>query len=101
MTHSDLIAEIDAFADAKNWSGATVTSRAVANSRLYSRLKSGGSCTLVIAERLRAYMADHSSSPSSDTPSSADVATIDPLPHNDVRTATASVKGDCSKGQGV
>ena len=61
MTHSELISEIDKFASFKGWAGATVTSRAVGNSRLYSRLSSGGSCTIAIAEKLQAYMRENSS----------------------------------------
>jgi hypothetical protein len=57
MTNEQLISEIEAFASANGIAPATVTSRAVGNSRLYSRLKGGKSCTLGVAERLRKYMA--------------------------------------------
>jgi hypothetical protein len=56
MTQSDLITEIEEFASAHGIAPATVTSRAVNNSRLYRRLKDGSGCTMRIAERLRAYM---------------------------------------------
>jgi len=59
MTQNDLIQEIEAFAARRGVAPATVTSRAVGNSRLYSRMKSGGGCTLAIAERLRAWMAKY------------------------------------------
>ena len=57
MTREHLIAEIEAFARKQGLAPATVTSRGVGNSRLYARLKGGKSCTLDVAERLRAYMA--------------------------------------------
>lgn len=57
MTTADLIARIEAFAVNHGIAPATVTSRAVANSRLYARMKAGGACTLTSAERLVAYMA--------------------------------------------
>lgn len=56
MTTEQLISEIEAFASKKGIAPATVTSRAVGNSRLYHRLKGGKSCTLDVAERLRRYM---------------------------------------------
>lgn len=60
MTREQLISEIEDFAEQREIAPATVTSRAVGNSRLYARLKSGKGCTLAVAERLRAFMADHS-----------------------------------------
>lgn len=57
MDTNSLISEIEAFASSKGIAPATVTSRAVKNSRLYDRMKSGGSCTIRVAEKLRAYMA--------------------------------------------
>jgi hypothetical protein len=57
MTTADLIARIEAFAAKHGIAPATVTSRAVSNSRLYARMKAGGACTLTSAERLVAYMA--------------------------------------------
>lgn len=56
MTRDDLIAEIEAFAARHGLAPATVTSRAVANSRLYGRMKAGGGCNVMVAERLRAFM---------------------------------------------
>lgn len=53
----DLIAHIEAFAMARGIAPATVTSRAVGNSRLYARLQQGGGCSIRIAAKLLAYMA--------------------------------------------
>jgi hypothetical protein len=63
MTRADLIANIEAFAQRHGIAPATVTSRAVANSRLYRRMKDGGSCSLTIAERLVTYMAAQEATP--------------------------------------
>ncbi len=68
MTPEILKQQIEAFAKAKNIAPATVTSRAVGNSRLFRRLENGGGCGLGTAQRLMAYMAEngsHQSSPSS------------------------------------
>lgn len=62
MTREHLISEVEAFAERRGIAPATVTSRAVGNSRLYARLKAGKSCTLEVAERLRLYMAEAESS---------------------------------------
>jgi len=59
MMTAQLILEIETFASSKGVAPATVTSRAVGNSRLYHRLKNGKSCTLDVADRLRKYMADN------------------------------------------
>lgn len=59
MTTDHLIAEIEAFAEARKIAPATVTSRAVGNSRLYARLKAGKSCTLTVAARLCQWMVDN------------------------------------------
>lgn len=59
MTRDRLISQIEAFAEARNIAPATVTSRAVGNSRLYSRLVAGGSCTMDVAEKLSDYMASN------------------------------------------
>lgn len=59
MTIDDLIQAIESYAAARGIAPATVTSRAVGNSRLYRNLKNGGGCNLIVAERLRAYMAAH------------------------------------------
>lgn len=56
MTRSDLIQEIEEFAERHKLAPATVTSRAVGNSRLYRRMKAGGGCNIMIAERLRNFM---------------------------------------------
>ena len=56
MSTSDLITAIEEFAARRGIAPATVTSRAVSNSQLYARLKSGGSVTMRIADRLRSYM---------------------------------------------
>jgi len=61
MTDQDLIQEIEEFAAKRGWAPATVTSRAVGNSRLYDRMRKGGSCTLAIADRLRRFMAGDAS----------------------------------------
>lgn len=58
MTRDDLIFQIEQFAANNGVAPATVTSRAVGNSRLYRRLKAGGDCTLDIARRLIGYMDD-------------------------------------------
>lgn len=57
--NAQLISEIECYAAERHVAPATVTSRAVGNSRLYRRLKDGKSCTLSVAERLRKYMADN------------------------------------------
>lgn len=59
MTREQIVAEIESYAAARRIAPATVTSRAVGNSRLYHRLTSGAGCTLAIAERLLAYMASN------------------------------------------
>jgi len=56
MTRSELIAAIERCARDHAISPATVTSRAVANSRLYARLIGGGDCTTSVAERLASYI---------------------------------------------
>lgn len=60
MTENELISEIEKFAERHGIAPATVTVRAVANSRLYHRLKAGGSCSMRTADRLRQWMADNS-----------------------------------------
>lgn len=57
MEKQTIISEIEAYAAARSLAPATVTSRAVHNSRLYAHLKSGGDCTTRIVDRLRQYMA--------------------------------------------
>ena len=62
METSELITAIEAYAKRSNLSPATITGRAVGNSRLYQRLKDGGDCTLQVARRVRDYIADQSKS---------------------------------------
>ena len=57
ISETDLIARIEAFATDRGIAPATVTSRAVGNSRLYARLQQGGGCSIRIAAKLLAYMA--------------------------------------------
>lgn len=56
MTRSDLIIAIETYAARKGIAPATVTSRAVSNSRLYRRLKSDQGCTLEVAGRVMAFI---------------------------------------------
>lgn len=62
MEKQSLIAEIERFAEEQGIAPATVTSRAVSNSRLHARLKAGGGCTLDIAAKVLGYIADHRAS---------------------------------------
>lgn len=57
MTRLEIISEIEAFAAKHGIAPATVTSRAVGNSRLYKRMVDGGDCTTEIAGRLRDFIA--------------------------------------------
>lgn len=59
MTREQLIQSIADYADRANLSPATVTKRAVDNSRLYQRLSDGYGCTLKTAERIRAFIAEN------------------------------------------
>jgi hypothetical protein len=52
MDRTALIQAIEAHAAKRNLAPATITSRAVQNSRLYSRLKDGGDCTTEIAAKV-------------------------------------------------
>lgn len=56
MTRDDLITRLEQHAATRGISPATITSRAVGNSRLYQRLTDGGDCTLEVAQRLIAFM---------------------------------------------
>lgn len=56
MTADDLISAIERFSGQHGLAPATVTNRAVGNSRLYARLKSGKGCTIQVAKRLMDYM---------------------------------------------
>lgn len=73
MTRTDLIRMIETFAQSWGIAPATVTSRAVGNSRLYQRMLDGGGCTLGIAEKLIAYM-DQNPPPAGARPAEKDVA---------------------------
>lgn len=57
MNRIDLITQIEDAAKRKGIAPATVTSRAVGNSRLYRRLKDGGDCTTEVACRVMAFIA--------------------------------------------
>lgn len=57
MTNDDLIAHIESCAASHGIAPATLTGRAVGNSRLYARLKAGKSCTLVVAQRIIDFIA--------------------------------------------
>jgi hypothetical protein len=59
MTPEHIILQIEAFAKGHGIAPATVTSRAVGNSRLYNRMKNGGSCNVRIANKLIEFMAAH------------------------------------------
>lgn len=56
MTRTELIQEIERHAKRKKIAPATVTSRAVGNSRLYDRMVRGGDCTTEIAGRVIAFI---------------------------------------------
>ena len=58
MSVDDLKARIETFAASRGIACATVTSRAVGNSRLYARMQNGGGCSIRIAAKLLAYMAE-------------------------------------------
>ncbi|SMO63925.1 hypothetical protein [Paracoccus laeviglucosivorans] len=60
MTKQDLIEAIEQFSRRSGIAPATVTGRAVANSRLYQRMKAGGSCTMDVAARVMAFIAANS-----------------------------------------
>jgi hypothetical protein len=68
MTRREIITEIEMFAKSRGLAPATVTSRAVSNSRLYDRLLNGGDCTTEVAARLRSYIATHTVVPPTPTP---------------------------------
>ena len=61
MTKQDLIDAIEQYSHRTGIAPATVTGRAVGNSRLYQRMKSGGSCTMDVAARLVAFMHENPS----------------------------------------
>ena len=68
MTRDKLISRIEAFASERGIKPATVTSRAVGNSRLYRRLKRGGSCSFDTIDRLIAFMDASAGGPAPKTP---------------------------------
>lgn len=57
MDRTALIQAIEAHAAKRSLAPATITSRAVQNSRLYQRLKDGGDCTTEIARKIMEYIA--------------------------------------------
>lgn len=57
MDKTQIIAAIEAHAKVRGIAPATITSRAVGNSRLYKRLIKGGDCTTGIAARILAFIA--------------------------------------------
>jgi hypothetical protein len=59
MTREQLISAIEAFAAEATLAPATITSRAVGNSRLYARLKEGGDCTTEISGKVAAFIDAH------------------------------------------
>ena len=54
-----IVTEIEDHAAARGLAPATITSRAVRNSRLYRHLKAGGDCTTRTVQRLRDYIASN------------------------------------------
>lgn len=52
MDRQQLIQKIRAFSEASGLAPATITGRAVGNSRLYQRMIAGGDCTTEIASRV-------------------------------------------------
>lgn len=56
MTEAELIKAIERHAKKRRIAPATVTSQAVGNSRLYSNLKSGKTCSLRVARRICEYI---------------------------------------------
>lgn len=93
MQTQNLILAIEAFAASRGLSPATVTGRAVGNSRLYQRMKRGGGCTLATAERLLGYLAPAAMGISD--AENDNLNTPDPAPVESVcqREQTANVRG--------
>ena len=56
MTREALLKLIEDYAHANDLAPATVTGRAVGNSRLYARLKGGGGCTIQVVQRLCSFI---------------------------------------------
>jgi hypothetical protein len=61
MTREQIISRIETFAASQGIAPATVTSRAVGNSRLYRRMLQGGDCTTEVAARIVRYIEKNSS----------------------------------------
>lgn len=59
MTEQEIIELIEGQRDKTGLSEATLTERAVGNSRLYARLKAGGGCSTKTVARLKAYFETH------------------------------------------
>ncbi len=57
MDRNEVITAIEAFAAERGIAPATVTSRAVQNSRLYHRMVQGGDCTTGVARRIMSFIA--------------------------------------------
>ena len=68
MERQHLIQRIREHAEASGLSPATITVRAVNNSRLYARLVAGGDCTTEIAAKVISYL---DSNPPTKTPEGA------------------------------
>ena len=60
MNEKRIIKMVEAFAARSGLATSTVCERAVGNSRLYSRLMNGGTCSLRVADRLSEYIAANS-----------------------------------------
>lgn len=56
MTKQQLIQHIQDFSKKSGLAPATITGRAVGNSRLYQRLVFGGDCTTEVAERVVSFI---------------------------------------------
>lgn len=61
MIEQALLSEIEAAAKSMGIAPATLCERAVQNTRLPQRLREGGSVTLATVNRLRSFIATHSS----------------------------------------
>lgn len=59
MDREHLIKAIQAHSSKTGLAPATITGRAANNSRLYYRLVNGGDCTMKIAQKVLAYMAEN------------------------------------------
>jgi len=56
MDREHIIKAIEAFSERSGLAPATITGRAVGNSRLYQRMKDGGDCTTEIGKRIIAFI---------------------------------------------